>query len=225
MYVNVHLCNVPVKLSRILGGGHTALCCSLTWRYTQQAQTHWITSNSNDLHYNDILSLFSATQICQAESKKMWNLGIFKQQIETTECLKLHCRMQPQTLLKPIRAVRRGFEAAAWKDDVSISIRAHMTEHMLQPSFPSLALSLLLTVHIALPLSAVGGYAVQKETHTVQHTIWGNGKRDTHNTDRRDGHRKSLCTEWTQLCHLYEWASTYTHTGNVNSVCRHIQYL
>lgn len=47
----------------------------------------------------------------RAKTGETW--AIFKQTLETTECLKLHCQMQPQTLLKPIRAVRRGFEAAA----------------------------------------------------------------------------------------------------------------
>ncbi len=50
----------------------------------------------------------------------------------------------------------------------------------------------------------------QKQTHTVRHTKWGNGR---HNKGRRDGQRTILCTEWTQICHLYGWACTYTHTS------------
>lgn len=118
--------------------------------------------------------------------------------------LQVACRMQPQTLQKPIRAEGRGLEAAAWKDDVSISITAHMTEHMLQPSFPGLALSLLKTIHIVFDLQRV---CSKITTYCTTHTVrkWQAGGYTSYGEERKN----IPCDEYT---HDIFMDATHTHT-------------
>lgn len=129
--------------------------------------------------------------------------------------------MQPQSLLKPIRGARWGSEAAAWKDDVSISITAHMTEHMFQSSFPRLALSLLYDVHITFNTQCWQG-----SQHKNKHTVHG-----TKNEEMESGMHMIKAEEMDRERHLalneHGYAicvggRAHTHNANTNCVCRHV---
>ena len=119
------------------------------------------------------------------------------------------------------QSVEAGLQGSGLKGrckhiDHSTHDRAHVATILLEPHSVSLINCPQRIYHSTL---WEGLQHKNKHTHTVQHTRWVNVRQDTHNKGRRDGHGEIICTEWTQISHLYGWACTYTHNGRMNCVC------